>query len=44
MTPLHLAAKQGHKEIVGYLIEKGAEINIKDENEVTILLILEQYM
>ncbi len=28
-TPLHLAALMGHKEIVGLLIAKGADVNAK---------------
>ena len=31
MTPLHLAARQGHVDIVRYLVDKGADLNIKDE-------------
>jgi len=31
-TPLHLAAKNGHKEIVGVLLSKGADANAKDGN------------
>ena len=38
MTPLHLAAKSAHIEIVEYLIDKEADINIQDDNEVTIWL------
>ena len=30
-TPLHWVATQGHCEIVKYLIEKGADVNAKDE-------------
>ena len=30
-TPLHLAAEAGHMDIVRYLVEKGADINIKDD-------------
>ena len=32
-TPLHLAARYGHKEIVEYLIDK-AEVNAKDKERV----------
>ena len=35
MTPLHLAARRGHVDIVRYLVDKGADINIKDENWVS---------
>jgi ankyrin repeat protein len=28
-TPLHLAAEKGHLDIVGYLTEKGANVNVK---------------
>ena len=34
MTPLHWAAGQGHVDTVQYLIDKGADINIKDVDEV----------
>ena len=34
-TPLHLAAEQGRFEnILGYLLDKGADINIKDNDGV----------
>ena len=35
MTPLHLAARQGHVDIVRYLVDKGADLNIKDEDGVS---------
>ena len=34
MTPMHMAAERGFVKIVDYLIDKGADINIKDENGV----------
>ena len=34
-TPLHEAARKGHVDIVRYLVEQGADINIKDEDEVS---------
>ena len=42
MTPLHVVAEKGDRlDIVKYLLDKGADINIKDYNGVskTILLI-----
>ena len=30
MTPLHKAAHEGHVDVVRYLVEQGADINIKD--------------
>ena len=36
MTPLHLAAESGHIKIVNYLVDKGADINIQDDNGVII--------
>ena len=36
MTPLHLAAISGHIKVVKYLVEQGADINIQDENGVSI--------
>ena len=35
MTPLHVAAETGRCEILGSLIEKGGDINIKDEDGVS---------
>ena len=40
MTPLHMAAKRGCSYLVGYFIGKEADINIKDDNGVIILLAL----
>ena len=35
MTPLHVAAEKGESlEIVKYLIDRGADINIKNNNGV----------
>ena len=34
-TPLHRAAERGHTDTVQYLTEKGADINIKDNDEVS---------
>ena len=36
MTPLHLAAESGRIKVVKYLVERGADINIQDENGVII--------
>ena len=36
MTPLHVAAEEGKHGIVGYLVRKGADINIKDRKGVSI--------
>lgn len=33
-TPLHIAAKEGHDHTVKYLVDKGADIHIKDINGV----------
>lgn len=35
VTPLHLAAKQGHTDIVKCLVAIKAKINVHDENKVT---------
>ena len=34
VTALHLAAEEGHKHTVQYLVEKEADINIRDDNGV----------
>ena len=34
-TPLHWAAREGHVDIVKYLVDKGADPNIKDNFEVS---------
>ena len=36
MIPLHLAAESGRIKILGYFIEQGADINIQDDNGVSI--------
>ncbi|MFC1736976.1 ankyrin repeat domain-containing protein [Candidatus Hydrogenedentota bacterium] len=38
-TPLHFAAAQGHKDIVEFLIENGADVNAKSEDGSTPLFI-----
>ena len=35
LTPLYWAAHGGHVDIVRYLVEQGADPNIKDEDEVS---------
>ena len=35
MTPLHSAARRGDVDMARYLVQQGANINIKDENEVS---------
>lgn len=35
MTPLHKAAVQGHVDTLQYLLDKGADIDIKDCNGVS---------
>ena len=34
-TPLHVAASKGRDYMVEYLVEKGADMNIKDKNGVS---------
>ena len=34
-TPLHIAVKEGKGHTVKFLVEKGADINIKDKNGVS---------
>ena len=34
-TPLHIAASEGHEHTVESLVEKGADINIKDKTGVS---------
>ena len=39
MTPLHVAAERGvNSDIVKYLVDKEADINIKDNNGVSTIL------
>ena len=35
-TPLHIAAKQGHQDMVEYLIGKKASMDSKDSDEVSV--------
>ena len=40
MTPLHVATQRGDRiSIVNYLADKGADINIKDNNGVSKIVI-----
>ena len=39
-TPLHVAASQGHCNIVEYLVMQGADVSIKDNDGVSITIIL----
>ena len=34
-TPLHKAAERGRKDIVTYLVERGADVSIKDHDGVS---------
>ena len=34
-TPLHFAAREGHVDIVRYLVDKVADLNIKNEDGVS---------
>ena len=36
MTPLHLAAESGRIKMMNCLVEQGADVNIQDDNGVTI--------
>ena len=36
MTHLHLAVEGNHRKTVEYLIDKGADINIKDDSGVSV--------
>ena len=36
MTHLHLAVEGNHRKTVKYLIDKGADINIKDDSGVSV--------
>ena len=40
MSPLHVATQRGDRiSIVTYLVDKGADINIKDDNGVSKIVI-----
>lgn len=34
MTPLHLAAERAHMDVVNYLVDEGADINMQDNKGV----------
>ena len=36
-TPLHYAAMKDHSEIVRYLVEQGANVDVKDKSEVRMI-------
>ena len=40
MAPLHVAAEKGHIQIVEYLCDQGAKINIQDKNRVCMTILL----
>ncbi len=42
-TPLHMAAQNGHRDVVELLLAKGAEVNAKDNYDWTPLHIAAQY-
>lgn len=35
MTPLHLSASLGHLSIIDYLVNHGANVNVKDKKHLT---------
>ena len=39
-TALHIAAREGHERTVEYLVSKGADINIQDNNGVCMTILL----
>ena len=43
MTPLHLAAESNRVRMVECLLEKGADINLQDENDVILHINAEDY-
>ena len=40
MTPLHVVAERGRSQMVELLVSQGADVNIKDNNEVNTMIIL----
>lgn len=43
MTPLHLAALQGYKEIAALLISRGADVNARDSSNLSPLYYAIEY-
>ena len=39
-TPLHVAASQGHCNVVEYLVMQGADVSIKDNDGVSVTILL----
>ncbi|XP_063398766.1 myotrophin-like [Mytilus trossulus] len=37
-TPLHYAADYGHSEVIGFLVDKGGQVDIKDKHGITPIL------
>ena len=40
-TPLHLAAEEGHNDIVSILLDNGAEVDVQDEVGHSVIATLE---
>ena len=43
MTPMHVAAEEGHHKIIGLLVRNGADINIKDGRGVSTFIYVQGY-